>query len=224
MVKRQRTEKAGSTPMSEKFHIPDEKLFKYSFHRSGTRVFNQGDTGTDIYILKKGAVTVIVDDQIVGLINTPDTIIGEMAYFLGIPRTASIEAAEDSEFIVIPGERLYRHVLKRPELGIDLLKILSQRLANTTKYAIQLEKEVIEYRNKLRSMQGLEELKQQSLEDELQFHGLITEEQAHECRDELNRQKASGAETPSLLKLIVEKGYVTAEKLTQYLEIKQFQV
>ena len=209
--------------MSEKFHISDEGLFRYSFHRSGTRVFNQGDAGTDIYILKKGAVTVIVDDQIVGLINTPGTIIGEMAYFLGIPRTASIEAAEDSEFIVIPGEQLYRHVLKQPELGIDLLKILSQRLANTTKYAIQLEKEVIEYRNELRSMQGLEDLKQQSLEDELQFHGFITEEQANECRDELNRRKASGAETPSLLKLIVEKGFITAEKLTQYLEIKQFQ-
>jgi CRP-like cAMP-binding protein len=209
--------------MSEKFHISDEKLFRYSFHRSGTRVFNQGDAGTDIYILKKGAVTVIVDDQIVGLINTPGTIIGEMAYFLGISRTASIEAAEDSEFIVIPGEQLYQHVMKQPELGIDLLKILSQRLANTTKYAIQLEKEVIEYRNELRSMQGLEELKQQSLEDELQFHGFITEEQAHECRDELNRLKASGAETPSLLKLIVEKGYITAEKLTQYLEIKQLQ-
>jgi len=209
--------------MSEKFHIPSEKLFKYSFHRSGTRVFNQGDTETDIYILKKGAVTVIVDDQIVGLINTPGTIIGEMAYFLGIPRTASVEATEDSEFIVIPGEQLYRHVLKQPKLGIDLLKILSQRLANTTKYATRLEKEVIEYRNELRSMQGLDELKQQSLEDELLFHGFITEEQATECREEFDRRKASGEDTPSLLKLIVERGYITAEKLTQYLEIKQFQ-
>ena len=52
---------------------------------------------------------------------------------------------------------------------------------------------------------------------------MITEEQVNECRDELNRRKAAGAETPSLLKMIVEKGYVTAEKLTQYLEIKQFQ-
>ena len=209
--------------MSEKFHIPSDKLFRYSFHRSGTRVFNQGDTETDIYILKKGAVTVLVDDQIVGLINTSGTIIGEMAYFLGIPRTASVEATEDSEFIVIPGEQLYQHVLKQPKLGIDFLKILSQRLANTTKYAIRLEKEVIEYRNELRSLQGLEELKQQSLEDELLFHGFITEEQLRECRNELDRRKASGAPKPSLLKLIVERGYITAEKLTQYLEIKQFQ-
>jgi CRP-like cAMP-binding protein len=197
-------------------------LFRYSFHKAGTRVFNQGDKGTDIYILKKGAVTVIVDDQIVGLIDTPDTIFGEMAYFLNIPRTASIETAEDCEFIVIPGEQLSEHVMKRPELGIDLLKILSRRLANTTKYAIRLEKEVIEYRNELRSMQGLEELKYQSLEDELLFHGFITEEQLDECKNELDRLKAEGAEAPSLLKLIVEKGYITAEKLTQYLEIKQF--
>ena len=208
--------------MSEKVNIPGEKLFRYSYHKAGTRVFNQGDTETDIYILKKGAVTVIVDDQIVGLINTPGTFIGEMAYFLGIPRTASIEATEDSEFIVIPGEQLYQHVLKQPKLGIDLLKILSQRLANTTKYATRLEKEVIEYRNELRSMQGLEELKQGSLEDELLFHGFITEKQAAACREEIDRRKAAGEKAPSLLKLIVERGYITAEKLTQYLEIKQF--
>jgi CRP-like cAMP-binding protein len=208
--------------MSEEFHMPGEKLFRYSFHRSGTRVFNQGDRETDIYILKKGAVTVIVDDQIVGLINTPGTILGEMAYFLGIPRTASIEATEDSEFIVIPGEQLYQHVLKQPKLGIDLLKILSRRLANTTKYATRLEKEVIEYRNELRSIQGLEELKQTSLEEELLFHGFITEQQVAACREEIERRSASGDETPSLLKLIVERGYITAEKLTQYLEIKQF--
>jgi CRP-like cAMP-binding protein len=149
-----------------------------------------------------------------------------MAYFLGIPRTASIEATEDSEFIVIPGERLYQHVLKQPKLGIDLLKILSRRLANTTKYAIRLEKEVIEYRNELRSMQGLEELIQTSLEEELLFHGFLTEQQVAACREELERRKASsdtsGDETTSLLKLIVERGYITAEKLTQYLEIKQF--
>jgi CRP-like cAMP-binding protein len=209
--------------MSEELHIPSEKLFRYSFHKSGTRVFNQGDTETDIYILKKGAVTVIVDDQIVGLISTPGTIIGEMAYFLNIPRTASIEATEDSEFIVIPGQKLYQHVLKQPKLGIDLLKILSRRLANTTKYAIRLEKEVNEYRNELRGMQGLEELKQQTLEEELLFHGFITEKQVNECREELERRKASGEDQLTLLKLIVEKDFITAEKLTQYLEIQQFQ-
>ena len=118
--------------------VQDKKLFKYSFYKAGTRIFNQGDKGTDIYVLKNGAVTVIVDNQIIGLINTPDTIIGEMAYFLNLNRTASIEAIEDSDFIVISGEYLYETVMKKPQIGIDLLKILSARLAKTTKYATKL--------------------------------------------------------------------------------------
>jgi CRP-like cAMP-binding protein len=207
--------------MSERLRIPDEKLFRYSFHKAGSRIFSQGSDGTEMYILKKGAVTVTVDDRIVGLINTPDTIIGEMAYFLKIPRTATIEAIEDSEFTVIPGEHLYQHVLKRPDLGIKLLKILSRRLANTTKYATRLEKEVNEYRNEIRRLQGLEELEQQSIEDDLILHGFISEELMNECREELKSMKADSQAHTSLLKLIVERGYVSEEQLTQFLEIRQ---
>jgi CRP/FNR family cyclic AMP-dependent transcriptional regulator len=209
--------------MSEHIRIPDEKLFRYSFHKAGTCIFNQGDTGTDIYILKKGAVTVKVDDQIVGLINTPNLIIGEMAYFLGIPRTATIEAIEDCEFIVIPGEQLYQHVMKKPELGIDLLKILSRRLANTTKYATRLERDVIENRNKIRSLQGLEELKRLSIEDDLINYRCITEEQLASCKKAQEEAEAAGKDSPSLLKLIIEKGFMTADQLNQFLEIRQLQ-
>jgi CRP/FNR family cyclic AMP-dependent transcriptional regulator len=209
--------------MSEHIRIPDEKLFRYSFHKAGTRVFNQGDTGTHIYILKKGAVTVKVDDQIVGLINTPNIIIGEMAYFLGIPRTATIEAIEDCEFIVIPGEQLYQHVMKKPELGIDLLKILSRRLANTTKYATRLERDIIEYRNKIRSLQGLEELKRLNIEDDLINYRFITEEQLASLQEVQEEAQTSGKEPPSLLQLIIEKGFMTSDQLTQFLEIRQLQ-
>jgi CRP-like cAMP-binding protein len=209
--------------MSEQLRIPDEKLFRYSFHKSGSRIFEQGSTGTEMYILKKGAVTVTVDEKMVGLINTPDTIIGEMAYFLGIPRTATIEAIEDSEFYVIPGEHLFQHVMKRPDLGIKLLKILSRRLANTTKYATRLEKEVNEYRNEIRNLQGLEELKQQSIEDDLVMHGFITEDQLNDCMEEVKSMKGDGPVRPSLLKLIVEKGYISGDQLTQFLEIRQLQ-
>jgi CRP-like cAMP-binding protein len=215
--------KAGRSIMEEKFTISDEKLFKYSFHKAGTRIFNQGDSGTDIYILKKGAVTVTVDNQMVGLINTPDTIFGEMAHFLGITRTATIETIEDCEVIVIPGAQLSAHVMKQPTLGIQLLKMLSGRLANTTKYATRLEREVAGYRNELRSLQGLEEQKPPSFVDELVIHGFITETQLKECMAEQQRLKDSDKESSSLFKIIVEKDYMTEEQLTQYLELKQFQ-
>jgi len=150
-----------------KVNLPDENLFKFSFFKAGTRIFNQGDRGTDIYILKKGAVTVIVDGKIVGLINTPDTIIGEMAYFLGLNRTASVEAVEDSEFIIIPGDYLYETLFQHPGIAINLLKILAQRLANTTKYAAKLEKDIVMYRDELRTLKGMREEKKPDLGDEL---------------------------------------------------------
>jgi CRP-like cAMP-binding protein len=209
--------------MPEQFRIPDEKLFRYSFHKLGSRIFEQGSKGTEIYILKKGAVAVIVDDQIVGLINSPDTIIGEMAFFLSIPRTATLEVLEDAELIVIPGEQVFQHVMKKPELGIKLLKILSRRLANTTKYATRLEREINEYRNRIRGLQGLEEVKKQTLEENLIVYGFITEKQLDECKEEQKRAKESSGDSPSVLKLLVEKGYLTAEQLTQFLETQQMQ-
>jgi len=203
-----------------KVNLPDENLFKFSFFKAGTRIFNQGDRGTDIYILKKGAVTVIVDGKIVGLINTPDTIIGEMAYFLGLNRTASVEAVEDSEFIIIPGDYLYETLFQHPGIAINLLKILAQRLANTTKYAAKLEKDIVMYRDELRTLKGMREEKKPDLGDELLYSGYIKREQLENCRNEMEEKKKKG-QTVTLSRLLIEKGYLSTEKLIQFLELTQ---
>ncbi len=205
-----------------KVSIPDEKLFKYSFYRAGTKIFSQGDSGTDIFILKKGAVTVSVDGQLVGLINSPDTIIGEMSYFLGNKRTATVEAVEDSEFIVIPGDYLYDTILKKPEIGIQLLKILAIRLKNTTKYVSKLEKEIEELRNKLRKLEGLQTngQKQSRIEHELVNFGFVSEEQLDECMRELEERKKKN-ENVSILKILIDKGYLTTEQIIHYVDTKK---
>jgi len=204
-----------------KIEIPEDgKYFKYSFFKAGTKIFEQGDKGTDIYILKKGAVTVSVDRKIVGLINTPDTIIGEMAYFLKLKRTATIETVEDSEFIVIPGEYLYQAIMKKPELGIELLKILAARLANTTRYAITLEKEVAQYRDRLRELEGVQGSEEKTLGEQLLQSGFITRAQLEECLKEIEEKKREG-KTLSLPRVLVEKGYITTDELLQYLELTQ---
>lgn len=206
--------------MCAKINIPDEKLFKYSFYKTGSTIVRQGEKGDDIFILKHGAVTVLVDDQIVGLINAPDTVLGEMSYFLGVNRTATIEAVEDSEVIVIPGDTLYNLVFRKPEIGIDLMKILSDRLKSTTKYAVRLERDIIEYRNELRRMQDLKEEKITSIEDELLTYGYITAQQLSEARKEHKERHDAGEEVP-FFKILIEKDFLTYEGLLQYLELKQ---
>jgi CRP-like cAMP-binding protein len=194
--------------------------FKYSFFKAGTKVFNQGDRGSDIYILKKGAVTVLVDNQIIGLINTPETIIGEMAYFLGLNRTASVEAIEDSEFIVLSGDYLHETLLKKPQIGIDLLKILSGRLAKTTKYATKLESEIAQYRDELRTLKGLKEGKKPTLLEDLVSQGFLSREQMEKCCTELTGGASPGT-AGSLTRILIEKNYLTAEQLIQFLELRQ---
>jgi CRP-like cAMP-binding protein len=207
--------------MSERPTLPDEKIFKHSFYKTGSIVFNQGDTGTDIFILKKGAVTVFVDGKIVGLINTPNTFIGEMAFVLKIPRTATIEAVEDSEFVVIPAEYLYDNVIKNPELGFELIKILSGRLANTTKYATRLEREVGEMRGTIRKLQGVEEEEsKRTIEEEMVHYGLITEEDLEIVRNEHRKQRELGNHT-SLINIMIKKGMLRLDEIIEFLEMKQ---
>jgi CRP-like cAMP-binding protein len=203
-----------------KVMLPDDKLLKHSFYKSGNTIFNQGDKGKDIYILKAGAVTVKVDGQIMGLINTSGTIIGEMAYFLGNQRTATVEAIEDSEFSVITGDYLQETLMKNPEIAIDLLKILAERLANTTKYATRLERDIVNYRNELRKGQGLKEDKKPTVLEELLSQGFITKEQMQECDKEIEKIKTRG-EPISLPKILIENGFLTAEQFIRFLEMKQ---
>jgi CRP-like cAMP-binding protein len=197
-----------------------QEPYRYSFFKAGTRLFNQGEKSTDIYILKRGAVTVIVDNQIVGLINTPNTIMGEMAYFLGLNRTASIEAIEDSDCMIITGEYLNDTVLKNTKIGLELLKIVSERLAKITRYASKLENDIIKYRNEIRKMKGLKEDKRTTFAHELVFEGFLTNEQLNECIEEIDKRKKTG-EAITLPKILIEKKYITTGQLIQFLEMKQ---
>lgn len=209
--------------MADKGQLPDEKIFRHSFYKAGNVVFEQGDTGTDIYILKRGAVTVYVNGRIMGLINTPNTFIGEMAFILGTPRTATIEAVEDSEFVVIPAEYLHDNVMRNPELGFELIKLLSSRLANTTRYASRLENEVTEMRNRLRELQGLEQEEDERkppLEEELVRYGLVTAEELESCRKE-QQGRGAGGNGGGLINVMVRKGLLTVDELIQFLEMKQ---
>ncbi len=197
-----------------------QEPYRYSFFKAGTRIFNQGEKGTDIYILKRGALSVIVDDQIVDHIHTPNTIIGEMAYFLGLKRTASIEAIEDSDCMIITGEYLNETVLENPKIGIELLKILSERLVKTTRYASKLKNDVIKYRNEIRKIKGLKEEKRTTFAQELVYEGFLTNEQLAECIEEVKKRNKTG-KVITLLRTLIEKKYITTKQLIQFLEMKQ---
>ncbi len=118
------------------------------------------------------------------------------------------------------GQYLYETILKKPEIGIELLKTVIRRLSNMTRYATRLEKDTLEYRSQLRKLRGLGAEEEPTFEEELIRCGFITREQLDECKASMKRLKEQRKST-SLLKLIIEKGFLPVEQLLQYLEIKQ---
>lgn len=87
--------------------------------RAGEIVLAEGDTGNDIYVIRRGSM--IVEKSIGGkpvfMSYLPaGSYVGEMALIDGAPRSATVKAAIKSEVIRLPGEAFHRLLQKKPEL------------------------------------------------------------------------------------------------------------
>ncbi|VAX34492.1 Potassium efflux system KefA protein / Small-conductance mechanosensitive channel [hydrothermal vent metagenome] len=106
-----------------------------TFH-AGETVFYQTDKSTDMYIILAGKVKVSLlseegDEFVLTELNQGD-FFGEISLIDGNPRSASVIAEEDSTFAVLERTRFLDAIKEDPEIAIDLLKSLVQRLRNAT--------------------------------------------------------------------------------------------
>lgn len=82
-----------------------------------TRIFRQGDPGTDFYVILHGSVNVLIKDPVTGVDNVVATLyggdsFGELALLQeGNRRAASIVARDDCEFLTI-GREDYNGILR----------------------------------------------------------------------------------------------------------------
>src|SRR5208283_2906288 len=91
-------------------------------------LYNQNDEESNFYILNKGRCGVYVDGEYITEINQPGSIIGESAALFKQPRSATIIALEECELTIIPGEYIDNVILSNPEIGLNLLKTIANRL------------------------------------------------------------------------------------------------
>ncbi len=87
--------------------------------RAGGVVLTEGDTGDDIYVIRRGSMIVekTIGGKPVFLSYLPaGSYVGEMALLDGLPRSATVKAAIKSEVIRLPGEAFGRLLKKKPQL------------------------------------------------------------------------------------------------------------
>ncbi len=126
-------------PIFSKIQPAMQKLLCFSSERltydAGQVMFNAGDAGDAAYIVIDGEVEISVPTPAGPIIvNTlgRNEILGEIAIFGDVPRTATAKATSKLETLKISKDLFIKVIRENPDAAIELIKILAGRLANTT--------------------------------------------------------------------------------------------
>ncbi len=100
--------------------------------KKGSSLFEQGDFGDSLFILKEGALEVsVLSSQgrklSLNILRTGE-VFGEIALFDPGPRTASICAITPSKLVCVPRKRLFEALASKPELALEMLNLAGKRL------------------------------------------------------------------------------------------------
>ncbi|HQX59002.1 MAG: cyclic nucleotide-binding domain-containing protein [Rhodoferax sp.] len=128
-------------PIFNKIAPAKQKLLCFSSERltynPGQEIFHMGDVGDACYVVIDGMIEISVDRPkgasplVISKVGANE-IVGEIAIFGSVPRTATATAKTRIEVLRISAE-LFRSVIREnPDAAIELIRSLAERLANTT--------------------------------------------------------------------------------------------
>ena len=110
---------------------PDLAKYLIAFN-PGQTIFLEGDDSQDLYILVSGQVEIFKGNQKIRDITEEGAVFGEVSFFLGDLRTASVKAKTRVEVICIPKEEITLFLNECPTAGSDIIRHLSQWLNEAT--------------------------------------------------------------------------------------------
>jgi uncharacterized membrane protein len=102
---------------------------------AGEMIFNQGDTGTELYIVAEGHVNIHLPGEASRRVSLKDIArgeyFGELALFDDKPRSASALATTDATLLVLARSKLEAYLEQRPRAAMAILRTMSERLRET---------------------------------------------------------------------------------------------
>jgi CRP-like cAMP-binding protein len=106
-------------------------------YSAGQTVFEEGEVGTEMYVIQSGTVEVIKrsrrgEDKLLATLEKGD-FFGEMSILEDVPRTASARAKTDVELVRINQSTFDEMLRHNAEIAVRMLRKLSRRLRETTK-------------------------------------------------------------------------------------------
>ncbi|MBN1878331.1 MAG: Crp/Fnr family transcriptional regulator [Anaerolineae bacterium] len=115
---------------------------RHCIYHPGDVVFYQGEPGITCHIVIKGSLRVFVagedGHELSVRILGAGEIVGEMALFENLPRSANVIALETTQTLELDQDVLLRCLRRSPTLALGLLRAMSERLRTTTEDAERL--------------------------------------------------------------------------------------
>ncbi len=126
-------------PLFAKIEPAKLKLLAFTSQRitykPGDTVFHQGDPGDAAYVIFGGEADVVVDTPTgpltVARLKQND-FVGEIAILCDVPRTATVKAVSELVTLRITKDLFFRLVTDFPQIAIEIMRVLAQRLERTT--------------------------------------------------------------------------------------------
>jgi len=111
-------------------------------YRHGERLFERDSSSNEVFFIVEGSVSIVSSSTTGRDVSFARAgageVIGEMAAIDGLPRSASVTAAEDSLVAVVPAARFVALVKQNGEIAVKLLRRLSAMVRHTGARVVEL--------------------------------------------------------------------------------------
>jgi CRP-like cAMP-binding protein len=118
------------------------RLMEQQSYPAGAVLFEKDQPGDAMYLIRAGRVRIFLRDsqgnEITFRHYGPGQIVGEFALIDDKPRSASAEAAEPLEAMILSRDNFIQLLRERPILGVEMMRSLAERVRYTTSYLERL--------------------------------------------------------------------------------------
>ena len=104
-------------------------------YQAGQELCHQGDPGDAAYVIISGEASILIDqnDKEIEVAQVGENaVIGEIAVLCEVPRTATVRAKTALQALKIDKEHFLRMIHEFPDMGIEVMRVLADRLTTTT--------------------------------------------------------------------------------------------
>lgn len=105
---------------------------------AGQPLFSEGDAGHRMYVLTTGTAEVIINNRVVEQLQHGN-IVGEMGIVSPGPRSATVVATSDCEFVAIDEKRFIYLVQQTPFFATQVMRVMAERLRAVNQMVAPIE-------------------------------------------------------------------------------------